>query len=189
MLWSIEHMISPHLTDEKKDQYMRKFTTALNEVNTMRRRLGWYVEEMRLNLETLCIDPSLCSFPSKDDSKFPHAQNFLSLFNRLLTYQSWAEKLLGVITAHVNLMETEKSITDSKSLSRLTILGFVFVPVSFVCSFFSMGGDFAVGENKFWVFWVVVLPLTLVIVVAAFWKWWWRRLRKLVVERWYYPRS
>lgn len=86
-------------------------------------------------------------------------------------------------------METEKSITDSKSLSRLTILGFVFVPVSFVCSFFSMGGDFAVGENKFWVFWVVVLPLTLVIVVAAFWKWWWRRLRKLVVERWYYPRS
>jgi len=127
MLWSIKRMISPHLADEKKDQYMRESTTALNEVNTLRRRLGWYIEEMRLNLEILCIDPSHSSFPSKDKSKFPRAQNFLSLFNPLATYQSWAEKLLGVITTHVTLMETEKSITDLKSLSRLTILGFVFV--------------------------------------------------------------
>ena len=40
---------------------------------------------------------------------------------------------------------------------------FVFVPVRFVCGFFSMNGDFAVGESKLWVYFVVVVPLTLII--------------------------
>ena len=80
--------------------------------------------------------------------------NFLAIYNKLLAYQRWSETLLSVITTHVNLMETEKSIADSKSPSLLTILSFVFVPVSFVYSFFSMGGDFAVGQNKFWIYFV-----------------------------------
>ena len=58
MLWKIEEMIAPHMSDEKKDKYMGEFTGALNEVNTLRRRVSWYVTEMENNLYNLGIDPS-----------------------------------------------------------------------------------------------------------------------------------
>jgi hypothetical protein len=162
LLWDLERMIEPHLSDAKKEMYMGRFTRALNEVNTLRRRLGWYVTEMEQNICALSFGSHLSD----------HEKNFLAIQKRLLNYQAWAEKLMGVITSHVNLMETEKSISDSKSLGRLTILGFVFLPVSFVATFFSMGGDFAVGERKFWVFWVVAAVVTAVVCGVGFGKYW-----------------
>lgn len=168
MLWEIERMIAPHLSDGEKERYMRRFTGALNEINTLRRRVGWYVAEMENNLYMLGIDPSSAGGPGGSD----HEKNFLALYRKLVNYQSWAEKLMSVITSHVNLMETEKSISDSKSLSRLTVLGFFFVPISFVATFFSMGGDYGVGESRFWIFWAVSVPLMAISLVIGFGKWW-----------------
>ena len=192
MMKELERMIAPNLSDEAKEKYMREFSIALNEVNTMRRRLCWYVPEMETNLFALGIPPnptiSPQSEPPKAESTTGHEQNFLAIYNKLLAYQRWSETLLSVITTHVNLMETEKSISDSKALSRLTILGFVFVPVSFVCSFFSMGGDFAVGQNRFWIYFVVVVPLTLIILGLGFWKYWLREFSVMAERRgWNWP--
>jgi Mg2+ and Co2+ transporter CorA len=168
-LWQIEHMIAPELSHAEKDLYMRDFSTALNEVNTMRRRLNWYVAEMKANCEVLGTSPDFLS----DDLK--RNGDFVAIYHRLVNYQNWAEKLMNVITTQVNLMETKKSIADSKSLARLTILGFFFIPLSFVATFFSMGGDFSVGQSKFWVYFAVSVPLTLLVYVVAFGKWrvWW----------------
>lgn len=177
MLWEIERMIAPHLTDLQKERYMARFSSALNEVNTLRRRLGWYVGEMENNLYSLGIEPG------SESGLSDYERNFKALYRKLERYQGWAERLMGVITSHVNLMETEKSISDSKSLSRLTVLGFFFVPISFVATFFSMGGEYAVGEGRFWVFWVVALPLTAIILVGGFGKWWLLRWREWKEER------
>jgi hypothetical protein len=168
-LWHIERMIAPDLKDSEKDLYLRDFTTGLNEINTIRRRLNWYVAEMKVNCEVLGIN---LDFPSSDVKR---DRDFVAIYNRLLNYQSWAEKLMSVITTHVSLMETEKSISDSKSLARLTVLGFFFVPVSFVATFFSMGGDYAVGQSRFWIYFIVAVPLTLMVFAVAFGKWrvWW----------------
>ncbi|KAH7411531.1 hypothetical protein BKA64DRAFT_663642 [Cadophora sp. MPI-SDFR-AT-0126] len=180
MLWEIERMIAPHLSDVEKERYMARFTGALNEVNTLRRRMNWYVSEMENNLYSLGIDPSSSPTPASK----AHEKNFLALHRKLVNYQSWAEKLMGVITSHVNLMETEKSISDSKSLSRLTVLGFFFVPISFVATFFSMGGDFGVGEKRFWVFWCVAVPVTVAALVVGFGRIWMRRLEEWRERRW-----
>ena len=169
LLHSLEPMVSPGLTDEMKNYYMGKAIEVLNQVNTLRRRSSWYVPEMKLNLEALAVSPDYPNSSRKEGDR-----DFLAVYNRLLSHQSWAEKLMTLITTHVNLMETEKSISDSKSLQRLTILGFFFVPVSFVCSFFSMNGAFAVGESKLWVYFAVTVPLTLTILWLAFRKQWWR---------------
>lgn len=191
-LREIEWMISPNLSDEAKERYMREFSVTLNEVNTLRRRLGWYVPEMEANLFALGISPST-NIPSRfeslgAESSIGHEQNFLTIYNKLGTYLRWSETLLSVITTHINLMETEKTISDSKSLSRLTILGFVFVPVSFVCSFFSMGGDFAVGQDRFWIYFAVVVPLTLLILGFGFWKFWLRKFGHMARRRdWQWP--
>jgi hypothetical protein len=176
-LWGIERMIAPDLSDADMDQYMREFTTALNEINTMRRRLNWYVSEMKTNLEALGISPNFPSSNPQPSDSFDQKrdQDSVSIYNRLVNYQNWAEKLMNVIMTHVNLIQTEKSISDSKSLARLTVLGFFFVPLSFVATIFSMGGDFSVGQSRFWIYFAVSVPLTLMVFVVAFRKWraWW----------------
>lgn len=172
MLWSIEHMMSPYLSNKNKDRYMRDFTIALNENNTVRRRLNWYISEMETNMLALGIPLSSSTEINLSD----HEKNFRLIYDKLRKYQSWSEKLLDIVTAQLDFMETQKSIADSNSLSRLTILGFIFVPVSFVCSLFSMGGDFAVGESRFWIYFAVTIPLTFAVLLSGFWKFWSRKL-------------
>jgi Mg2+ and Co2+ transporter CorA len=40
----------------------------------------------------------------------------------------------------------------------LTSLATLFLPVLFVAAVFSMGGEYAAGESRFWVFWVIFAP-------------------------------
>lgn len=170
-LWHVECMIAPGLKDAEKNQYMRDFSAALNEVNTMRRRLNWYASEMKLNCEAL-RSPNFALDDIQRD------RDFVAIYNRLVSYQNWADRLMSVITTHVSLMETEKSISDSKSLARLTVLGFFFVPASFVATFFSMGGKFSVGQPKFWIYFAVAIPVTFIAFIAAFgtWRVWWNKM-------------
>lgn len=172
-LWAMQRMIDPDLTDAKKKEYLGDFTAVLNNINTIKRRTNWYSNEMKINLEILGVNPE--NFPRPSHHR--EDQDFVAIHNKLLTQQTWAEKLLDIISTHLTLMETEKSMSDSKSLSRLTILGFFFVPVSFVCSFFSMNGRFAVGEDRFWIYFAVTVPLTIAILVMAFGNWWYTRFQ------------
>jgi hypothetical protein len=177
-LWEIERMISPELSHAEKDSYMGDFTIALNEVNTMRRRLNWFINEMKVNCEALGTSTD----PLPDRSK--QSGDFVAIYDRLVSYQNWAERLMNVITTSVNLMEMEKTIADSKSLARLTVLGFFFIPLSFIATIFSMGGEFLVGQSKFWIYFAVSVPLTLLVFAVAFGKWkiWWNGLMFIIIK-------
>lgn len=176
-LWEIERMISPELSHAEKDSYMDDFTIALNEVNTMRRRLTWFINEMKVNCEALGTSADL-----PDRSK--QSGDFVAIYDRLVSYQNWAERLMNVITTSVNLMEMEKSLADSKSLARLTVLGFFFIPLSFIGTIFSMGGEFLVGQSKFWIYFAVSVPLNFSVFALAFGKWrkWWKDLMFRVIK-------
>jgi Mg2+ and Co2+ transporter CorA len=171
LLWELVEMVSPNLSDKKKAVFLKDFIVTLHETNQVRRRVTWYVIEMENNLYQLGIDSSSSPRPKAKTPKSDE-KNFLAIYKRLLTYQSWSEKLVSILTSSLNLMEMEKSISDSESLSRLTYLGFLFIPLSFVATFFSMNGDFAVGQHLFWVFFVVALPFALAISVPVFWRVW-----------------
>jgi hypothetical protein len=60
------------------------------------------------------------------------------------------------------------SSNEARSVDFLTSLATIFVPISLVAGILSMGGDFAAGQDKFWVFWVVAVPLILLGVVLIF---------------------
>ncbi|QGA20324.1 hypothetical protein EYB26_008026 [Talaromyces marneffei] len=175
-LWVMQRMIDPNLTDSEKNQYLGDFIGVMNEINKIRRRMNWFSHEMTSNLESLNL---VTEHPYQIPSHRAEDRDFIIIRDKFLSYRKWSEKLLNITSAHLALMETEKSISDSKALSRLTILGSLFIPVSFVCSFFSMNGDFAVGETKFWVYFAVTLPLVLTILVIVFGRWWYRRLMEV----------
>jgi Mg2+ and Co2+ transporter CorA len=163
----MQRMIDPNLTDMEKNQYLGDFIGVMNEISKIRRRMNWFSHEMSTNLEYLDL---IAEHPYRIPNHRAEDRDFIIIHDKFLSYRKWSEKLLDITSAHLALMETEKSISDSKALSRLTILGSFFVPVSFDCSFFSMNGDFAVGETKFWVYFAVTLPLIVVILVIVFWE-------------------
>jgi Mg2+ and Co2+ transporter CorA len=131
---------------------------------------------MTTNLEPLDL---ITEHPYPISSHRAEDRDFIMIRDKFLSYCKWSEKLLDITSAHLALMETEKSISDSKALSRLTILGSLFIPMSFVCSFFSINGEFAVGETKFWVYFAVTLPLVVAILVIVFGRRWYKRLMEV----------
>ena len=58
--------------------------------------------------------------------------------------------------------------TAQQSLNRLAYLGGIFLPFSIIAAIFSMGADFAAGEPRFYVFWVVAIPLALGVIATIY---------------------
>ena len=77
------------------------------------------------------------------------------------------ERMLPVVTSLVQIVDSQRSFAETANISRLTILALVFVPLTFVASLFSMNPDTGPGGHYFWIYFVVALPVTLVVYLIA----------------------
>jgi hypothetical protein len=77
--------------------------------------------------------------------------------------------------------QTYDANRQARSAGQLTKIATIIVPCTFVASIFSMGGSFAAGEDLFYVYWAVSLPITVALLVWVLQidirEWWWT-LRK-----------
>lgn len=79
----------------------------------------------------------------------------------------------------VSVRESIVANTQARQVGYLTSLATLFIPLSFVAAVFSMGGDFAAGQKRFYVFWAISVPITLVaLCVLLFGSWVLNSLRK-----------
>jgi hypothetical protein len=90
--------------------------------------------------------------------------DWIYIFNEV---ESWRKKIASM--THIQLQSIEiydvqEERKRTQSLNRLTWLGFFFLPLNLLASFFSFGGDYSPGQSHFWVFWVDAVPI---IVTAA----------------------
>ena len=51
------------------------------------------------------------------------------------------------------------ALRDSQSVSKLTRMGILFLPASCIAGLMSMGGAYLPGESRFWVYWVIAVPV------------------------------
>ncbi|KAF2015352.1 hypothetical protein BU24DRAFT_480152 [Aaosphaeria arxii CBS 175.79] len=78
----------------------------------------------------------------------------------------------ALATGYLNrctIQEARVSNGNAQSLSRITVLTMLFIPLSTVASIFSMGGDFLPGQQRAWVFWVVSFPV-LALLAYLYWQ-------------------
>ncbi|KAF4461192.1 hypothetical protein FALBO_12018 [Fusarium albosuccineum] len=70
---------------------------------------------------------------------------------------------LQTLKTRVNLMleayTQSVSVRESKQVGFLTSLAALFVPISLIAAVFSMGGNYAADQPKFYVFWAISLPI------------------------------
>lgn len=75
-------------------------------------------------------------------------------------YSERLESMLPVVMSLVQISDTRRSLAEAANISRLTYLAFVFVPLSFTSSLFSMNTDISPGGRQFWIYFVVAIPIT-----------------------------
>jgi len=68
----------------------------------------------------------------------------------------------------VTMKETQTANKVGRSVARITNLAMTFTPMSAIAAIFSMSGPFALGENRWWVFWVICFPVILLIFFLFF---------------------
>jgi Mg2+ and Co2+ transporter CorA len=70
---------------------------------------------------------------------------------------------------YITIREARVSNSNAHSLSRITILTMLFIPLSTVASVFSMSGDFLPGNSRAWVFWAVSIPVMMML-AYLYWR-------------------
>ncbi|KFY89625.1 hypothetical protein V498_06370, partial [Pseudogymnoascus sp. VKM F-4517 (FW-2822)] len=90
--------------------------------------------------------------------------------------RSRAQATLDRLNGEVTLAYNTLASMDNRIMKSITILAMVFIPATFVAGLFSTT-FFSYAENdgwgfssKFWVYWVVVIPLTAAI-ISGWWLW------------------
>ncbi|KAG5751471.1 hypothetical protein H9Q69_013919 [Fusarium xylarioides] len=86
---------------------------------------------------------------------------------QLELYSQSFDQIVTVATSMIQILDSRRSIREAINAKRLTYIALVFVPLSWVASLFSMGGDFLPGKGLFWVYFVVGLPLVAVVLLIS----------------------
>lgn len=107
--------------------------------------------------------------------------NFRDLEKRYKVLEEKVDRIMTVLANVLTIEEAKKQMENSRDVARITYLAFVFVPFSFVSSYFSMNLQFDQGPAKiYWIFFVVAIPLTLICLLVAIY---WGPLRSMVTPK------
>lgn len=79
------------------------------------------------------------------------------------------ENVINVATAIISIEENKRAMKQNQDLSRLTYLAFIFIPMSFVCGFFSMTPDLSLLTSTIRVYFAIAVPLTIIALGVADW--------------------
>lgn len=112
-------------------------------------------------------------------------RTFHSTSMRLSSLDKRIQNIIGLSFNLVTQSDSRVMKADSRAMKVIAVLTLVFLPATGVASIFSMpffnvdfdGSSQALqAARSFWIFWVVVLPLTALVVAG--WFWWYRSAKR-----------
>jgi len=74
---------------------------------------------------------------------------------------------INFVTSLIQLFDVRRSLTEAINVRRVTYIALVFVPLSWAASIFSMAGNYSPGGSRLWVYWVVALPLLIMVFILS----------------------
>ena len=86
--------------------------------------------------------------------------DFKIVLKKISALESRLERIVNVATAIINIDEARRSVEQNRNFGRLTYLAVIFVPASFLASFFSMTPDLSALGQTFWIYSSIAAPLT-----------------------------
>jgi Mg2+ and Co2+ transporter CorA len=141
----------------------RGLDASLQKLHPWRRSLPRFQEMVSEALESL----SSSSGNDEEDNLWDLRHEFQRISAQLLLLQNRTEAIVNVAAAIINIEESKRAIEQNRNFARLTYLGLVFVPMSFVSSFYSMSNDISSLKDSFWIYFVTALPITVLALLVA----------------------
>jgi hypothetical protein len=156
----------------KRFEYHGSQLPTLSQFNTDLRELqSWRRRALRSQEKCAAIIRRLTAYKS------PNVDHQTAMENLVADYEAIDDKIkiagrtlenmLPVVTSLVQIIDARQSFAETANIRRLTILALTFVPLSFVASLFSMNSANMPGSAHFWVYFVVAVPLTLLVFLVA----------------------
>lgn len=94
-------------------------------------------------------------------------QDIRYLQRQIEIYSISLEQMLAVATSMVQILDSRRSIVEALHIKRLTYVALVFIPLSWVASLFSMGEGFSPGQEFFWIYFCISLPLVAFVLILS----------------------
>jgi Mg2+ and Co2+ transporter CorA len=89
------------------------------------------------------------------------------LSRQIKQWSSFFTSVVSTATSMLQLTDTRRSLIESAHVKQLTYMALVFIPLSFVASLFSMSEQVNPWGGRFWIYWVVSLPLLLIVLAIS----------------------
>jgi Mg2+ and Co2+ transporter CorA len=138
--------------------YAQDFDHTLKSLLLWRRRMPIYHTFVERCISRLSVRFK----PKTDTSHFDSWEDILTnlkdILHRLEILHCRADKIMTVSMAVTSREESKKATQESHAITRVSYLAFIFVPLSFLASFFSMSDDFLVRTS--WIYASVAVPLS-----------------------------
>lgn len=159
---------------EREEPNIQDLELHLKDLFTLRRCCSRY-HELITDARAQCKQRGRRSWPkssspiatenAKDlEEDFEHLQGLLQgTCNRI-------EKNIRLLTTLVAIGENKQGIEKNHGLTRLTLIATIFLPFSTLAAILGMQGPYSPVGNRFWVFWIVAVPITASVVTLALWR-------------------
>ena len=90
-------------------------------------------------------------------------EDYKQIASGIDSYNHRLQGLIFIATSLIQAIDTRRSLTETVSISRLSYLALSFIPLTFVASLFSMNDDIAPGGKLFGLYFVVSIPLCIIV--------------------------
>ena len=117
---------------------------------------------LRINMDAMGIGTADAVVEGWEADAWQRLQMVLQSLQRKL------ETLWQAYNQAVAVRESISSNNQGRQVGYLTSIATIFIPASLVAAIFSMGGDFAVGGSRNWVYFAVSVPIMVLGLAAVF---------------------
>ncbi|KAI1377073.1 hypothetical protein F4677DRAFT_417333 [Hypoxylon crocopeplum] len=164
---------------ERKDYRFHSdgIDSALRRLHYWRRHLPAYASMIDAAIDRLFADAPTQSTDHtfiSQRSTLGLLHDFKAVKDQVEALQERVDRIVAVATATISIEENRRSldqneltIAQNRSLTRLTNLATVLIPMSFVGTFFSMTPDVASLSQTYWIFFIIAVPLTAITLVMG----------------------
>jgi len=144
------------------------------DTQAVERRMSEYCEDLDAIMLQCCIplegrpDAARCAATADSFVSPPGhpawdscTAEFQELRLRLQDVRRRAELLNAAITALASISGNRQALRETQSTKALTVVGLFFIPLAYTATLFSMTEPYGPGQERFWVYFAISLPLIL----------------------------
>ncbi|KAH3986431.1 hypothetical protein HBI44_076540 [Parastagonospora nodorum] len=118
------------------------------------------------SVQTIVTDNAVINFDDLTgyEDIVPDFRRVLAAVNVL---QERVDRLTAIVTSEISIEDSRRAMKENHNMARLTWLATVFIPLSFISSFYSMNEDISALKTTYGWFFLTAVPFTLLIMVVG----------------------